>query len=418
MSGDVVVRGGVGGIEARYDDMVTAARCYGAAAAQAAELATDLAARQLDLRGAVTAALDPIGAVESGWAITEAVGALARLSVECATVDAELRGAAAAYLGADRIDNVVEPVEIALARLPAAVGRSVAVGVHTGSVTRGFNEFLTADPDVVSLPIDERGGVRGLAVAGLTAVMPDGTPKVQSVRIDADPDPPRSLHDLLTGLATRNDGKPGEIDVRILSRANGTRAVIVDIPGTKSWSPLPTHDVTSLTTNLRAIRGDTTTYQRGVEDAMRRAGVRTGDDVMLVGHSEGGMVAVNLARAACHTGAFHVTHIVTAGAPLGAIAGELPSRVRVLALENRGDLVPALDAIRNPDRVNVTTVSVDHEHGDVIADHGIAESYVAGAKDVDASDDPSIREVLDSARPFFDATSGETHVFEISRKLS
>ena len=69
-------------------------------------------------------------------------------------------------------------------------------------------------------------------------------------------------------------------------------------------------------------------------------------EVMLVGHSEGGIVAVDAARDAAASGRFRITHVVTAGSPVGDLAGELPTTVQLLALENTADVVPALDNAR------------------------------------------------------------------------
>src|SRR5207244_3061996 len=140
-------------------------------------------------------------------------------------------------------------------------------------------------------------------------------------------------------------------------------------------------------------------------------GVTRDDDVMLVGHSEGGLVAVTAARDAVRSGEFRVTHVVTAGSPIGLTADEVPRGVQVLALENAHDLVPHLDGTTNPDRPNVTTVTGDHACAGIIACHEIGESYrpIAGA--VDASHNASIRTFLSSAQPYLNATEVQTKTF-------
>ncbi|MDT4940907.1 MAG: hypothetical protein QOJ34_996, partial [Pseudonocardiales bacterium] len=175
-------------------------------------------------------------------------------------------------------------------------------------------------------------------------------------------------------------------------------------------------DVTSLTTDGRALVGEQTAYEQGVLAAMHRAGVRPADDVLLVGHSEGGLVAVNAARDAVANGTFNVTHVVTAGAPLGLIAGSLPSSVQLLALENERDVVPHLDGKENPDRVNVTTATTEHGDGTVTGDHAITGAYLPIAADVQASSNRSIRDFLTGADGFFRASSVETRTFQISRR--
>ncbi len=157
-----------------------------------------------------------------------------------------------------------------------------------------------------------------------------------------------------------------------------------------------------------------TTYEAGVVEAMRQAGVRPDDDVVLLGHSEGGMVALNTAIHGA--GGFRVTSVITAGAPVGLATDRVPPGVQVLALENDGDLVPHLDGGRNADRPEVTTVRVAHDSGTVLGNHDLRRSYVPGAADVDASDDPSVRAFLTGMDGVFDADSAETQRFLIARR--
>jgi pimeloyl-ACP methyl ester carboxylesterase len=207
----------------------------------------------------------------------------------------------------------------------------------------------------------------------------------------------------------------GGIDVRMVTLADGSRRVIVDITGTKSWDPLPTGDVTSLTTNGRALVGVRTAYEQGVLLAMRRAGVRRHDKVMLVGHSQGGMVAVTAARDALRSGEFDVTHVVTAGSPVALTVGQLPRRVQVLALENRRDVVPHLDGRANPDRRNVTTATASSGDGTVLGDHAVEGAYVPIAEEVDASRNRSVRDFLDGAGDFFRGTEVRTTTYQVTR---
>jgi hypothetical protein len=138
--------------------------------------------------------------------------------------------------------------------------------------------------------------------------------------------------------------------------------------------------------------------------------------VLLVGHSEGGLVAVNAARDLVNSGEFNITHVVTAGAPLGRIAGSLPDSVQLLALENKRDIVPEFDDRPNPDRVNVVTATTDHGDGTIVGDHDIRGANFAVAADVQASRNRSLQDFLTSADGFFCARSVETHTFQIIRR--
>ena len=107
--------------------------------------------------------------------------------------------------------------------------------------------------------------------------------------------------------------------------------------------------------------------------------------------------------------------MVTAGAPIGAVTGRIPSNVEVLALENEHDLIPHLDGRTNDDRVNVVTATFDRDSRTSADNHSLPISYVAGAADVDASGDPSVRAFLAGAATLFDATEVSTERFVITR---
>jgi pimeloyl-ACP methyl ester carboxylesterase len=273
------------------------------------------------------------------------------------------------------------------------------------------------DPALADVLVGALGLPQALAV--IAHDLPDGSGRVSDEgpdRLGRAATPPRSLADVLAELADRDDdGRSGSIDVRILTLTDGSRRVIVDVTGTKSWDPLPTSDVTSLTTNGRALVGEPTAYEQGVLGAMRRAGVRPDDPVMLVGHSQGGMVAVTAARDAVRRRAFRVTHVVTAGSPIGRTVGDVPGSVQVLALENARDVVPHLDGRANPDRPNVTTVTGRRGNGTVADDHSLGDAYVPLAGDTEAAADRSVRDFLTGADGYFRAVRVETHVYQISR---
>jgi pimeloyl-ACP methyl ester carboxylesterase len=227
--------------------------------------------------------------------------------------------------------------------------------------------------------------------------------------------PPRTVGDLMRALAVRDGGRAGEISVSIVTEADGRQAAIVDIPGTKSWTLAPTADVTSVGTDLRAMAGLDTSYEDGVLAALRAADVGPATDVMLVGHSEGGIIAVNTARDARRTGEFRITHVITAGAPIGDVLGRLPGSVQVLALENERDVVPATDSAENPDEPNITTVTVDDQHDSIVGNHSLDDTYIPEADAVDASDNGSIEQFRHSASRFLNGESVLTHGYLITR---
>ena len=69
---------------------------------------------------------------------------------------------------------------------------------------------------------------------------------------------------------------------------------VVYLPGTDDLATTPWSqdgDVRDLGTNLLLVSGQDNAYQQGILDAMQQAGIRPGQPVALVGHSQGGMEA-------------------------------------------------------------------------------------------------------------------------------
>jgi hypothetical protein len=415
------VRGGSAGIAADSAEIVALAGRFGDTAADTLAAALAVHGYLLDPCLALSALLDPAGYAEFEADLLAALDGYRGLGwagAVCGTIDGELRVAAAAYDGADRLDTMLRDIVAGGVNSGPALAAGLATLARTGNPVDAAEAIVAADPQLSDVLITMIG--LPTLLAATAHEIPDGSGVVVPTGADRTTPaarPPRDLRDVVAGLARRcDDSRHGMIDVRVLAMPDGTRRAIVDISGTKSWDPLPTSDITSLTTNGRALVGERTAYEQGVLAAMHRAGVRAGDDVMLVGHSEGGMVAVNAARDALASGAFNVTHVITAGAPIGRTVGALPSSVQVLALENAKDVVPHLDGRANPDRPNVTTATTNHGDGTIVGDHSVDGAYLEAAADVQASRNRSIRDFLSGAAGFFRARAVVTHTFQIIRR--
>ncbi len=418
-SDPVSVRGGSAGIAADLDEILRMAHRFGAASSNTLASAWHLHGYLADPSLALSAVLDPVGWAEFEGELLfalDGVHGLTWAGLEAGVIDGELRVAAAGYRAADELSGGRDAL-FGVLKLPFALAAAAQELGRTGDPLAAAEAGIARDPELADDVVDILGIPTLLAATA--RILPDGRGVLRNVGVDASAageQPPRQLTDLLVNLARRNgDTHHGEIDVRILTMPNGSRRVIVDITGTKSWDPLPTHDITSLSTNGRALVGERTAYEAGVLAAMRAAGVQSGDDVMLVGHSEGGMVAVTTARDAVASGEFTVTHVVTAGAPIGRTVGSIAPSVRILALENSLDVVPHLDGVANPDTSNVITASSRHGNNTIAGDHDITRSYVPVAADVQVSHHRAIRDFLTSARGYFGAATVQTHTYQVQR---
>jgi hypothetical protein len=145
--------------------------------------------------------------------------------------------------------------------------------------------------------------------------------------------PPRGLADLAQRVPRASAGAP---QVRV-ERYGTTRPVwVVYAGGTVDWSAAATGEPWDLTSNLALVAERDSGSYRAVEQAMREAGVRAGDPVVQVGHSQGGLVAARIAASAD----FNTVAVATFGAPAGQVA--VPPEIPMIATEHSDDLVPAL----------------------------------------------------------------------------
>ena len=214
---------------------------------------------------------------------------------------------------------------------------------------------------------------------------------------------PAGIGDLYAGLADdiAESGLPGRITVSTLrtQSPDGTAAVryIVNLPGMDSCG-LPGHqsdDARDNSGNLRLVGGLQSAYTRGVAKALALAGAPPGATVALVGHSQGGLAAVELADDASFRHAYTVTHVLTAAAPIS----RLPKNPAVdyLSLENAHDIVPRMDGASTVALANLTVVRFSSDTGSVGGNHDM-QLYASAARrlDADAASDADLRRYLGS----------------------
>ncbi|WP_285746503.1 hypothetical protein [Lentzea sp. NBRC 105346] len=328
--------------------------------------------------------------------------------------------------------RVVTAGPLSAAAAAALGGSAIATDVYA-NYGGDWQKWLVDHPGLVDTLIGMSPGMLSHPLVPLdlattldlfAATYPDSDALVTDSRTYGQ-EPPRNLHDLLDGLARRNDSKgfeseldpdPANVDVRVVRDVNGdVTGYVVDIPGTKDWNlPGTQMSANDLGVNVDAMAGNNTVLQKGVEEALRRAGAQdTGAPIMLVGHSQGGIVAAQ-ATGDLIAGGYNVTHVVTAGSPVGRI--EIPGNVQMLSLENRNDIVPHLDAGDNPGSPNRTTVTFDNNSGTVGENHKIPGNYTDAAGNLDKSSDPSVRRFKESATAFTGGFKSETHTYHVARE--
>lgn len=169
-----------------------------------------------------------------------------------------------------------------------------------------------------------------------------------------------------------NDLPDSVVSVEKYAGADGRATWVVTVPGTQLGSPTTPFSMTSNFDLVRGADADSTAF---VLEAMRQAEIPAGEEVVIVGHSQGGMVAMAVATAATGaaagagaTGApggaarYDVRHVLTAGAPVGGAT--LPAGVRGTHVEIEQEGVSQLDGTDNPVGRDRVTVRADLEaHG-------------------------------------------------------
>ena len=151
------------------------------------------------------------------------------------------------------------------------------------------------------------------------------------------------------------DADNGEIaieeHVTIGEDGTQTRSWTVDIRGTQSFA-IGQKGPQDMTTNLQGVGGMDSDQFYAIQEAMKDAGIAPGEAVEFAGHSQGGIMAAQLAADPDVRSRYNVVSVVTAGSPTATIA---PTDVPVLSYENSGDIVPGLDGYATQGD-NVTTV--------------------------------------------------------------
>ncbi|MFM1784898.1 MAG: hypothetical protein RLZZ579_1175, partial [Actinomycetota bacterium] len=178
---------------------------------------------------------------------------------------------------------------------------------------------------------------------------------------------------------------PGQIRIERYQVADINQYVVY-IPGTQV-SSRQTNPLTAIS-NLHAMAGpNRAPSEKAVRDAMKKAGIEKSDRVLFVGHSQGAMVAANIASSRPE---FRVSGLLSFGGPISQ--RELDG-IPTIAFENSGDPVPGLSGATNPLTKDLVTVINDQEFDSILSAHSI-DNYVSSAIAADNSSNPGLVRVI------------------------
>lgn len=235
---------------------------------------------------------------------------------------------------------------------------------------------------------------------------------------------PTDLPSLMQGVSDgyqvgQAPGSNGDIRITRIDNGTGTPAYVVAIPGTESWSPSAGGQPRDLSANLGLVAGNPTAAAESVRMAMDAAGIAPGSPVMLVGHSQGGIIAGQLASDPAFVERYGVTHVMTYGAPIDHM--QLAPGVGVLQVQHGADLVPRLDlgglspTTGFPDRETTVTLDSPGHFWQLATNHSYTE-YASSVRAELATDSQAahiLRDYQSTLAPFLVTPGGTATAVDV-----
>jgi hypothetical protein len=226
--------------------------------------------------------------------------------------------------------------------------------------------------------------------------------------------PPNSITELLDRLwQVSSKGEP-TVGIDFFQTAD-QRTAIVYIPGTQTLGLGDGSNPLDLQSNIVAMQGNgLAASERAVLEAMKQAGIKPNDEVLFVGHSQGGMVAGNLAM---HPAGYIAAGLVTIGAPIAQLK---LTKLPVMAIEHVNDPIPNVSGKVNPLTKNWVTIqrtSLASESDAPMHSHSL-NSYKNTTEKVDSSKSKGISNIKDQLlSQVRGAAAGKAMDFVIAREF-
>lgn len=220
-----------------------------------------------------------------------------------------------------------------------------------------------------------------------------------------------SIQGLLEGSRDAYGYPPGSIGIVRVERPDGSNAWIVHLPGTEDWSTIDSTNPFDMEGNVEGLtaaqnekfKQHAVLIQELIKEALQASGALPGEDVILTGHSGGGIHAAAAVADPAFLADVNVKMIVIAGSPARNM--DVPGGVDVLDLQNEHDIVTAADYGPPPEAPNWVTVTstrpptpVGASGGNVVGEGHSLDNYLNDAAELDRSDDPSVAASRDILR--------------------
>lgn len=382
--GSIAVRGGVGSIRFQWSELSEGAHLLGVLAEELRGILHQAGELQWQLQMLLKSS--EMTSDGTGYAAVDALdgarAALSRCAAEVRDTGQRIESCRLAYAAAEAIAQLA-------AGAAYAAGGMIEHDLHRLIGTANAGHF--AEPSPLSLD----------------RVRADTTVTVEGTAVG-----------LLQRIASLDAEGQGVFEVLQVQRPDGPVFVVV-LPGTQGSSAAATDNPFDPTGIVEAVQYDSAFVADAVDQALGEAGASHGDRVMVVGYSQGGMHATNIAQHPRVAGNYSMELVLTAGSPTGR---EATGDATYLHLEHADDWVHQVDGAANPDERDRVTVTLEGPADDVPAnDKGLGpahklSAYLAGAEAADASVHPSLVATLGVLGTTLGArASAQRHVFRVRR---
>jgi len=304
---------------------------------------------------------------------------LDRVSQLAAALASDCDNAAVSYLSAEskalgmfvRYSDALPLAGQLRGLLTASLGSAAVAGLGTsigGLSLRAMASTVLPNGGEGDLPVVAKRISAAIAGSGAADVPESAAASQVSEFISACP---HSAAELAARLSTLGQAEDPQLRIDAVTTDNG-RYLYVYLPGTQSWS-FGTENPLDMQSNLLAMSGPgLAASEAAAVAALGLVKFSPADKLVLVGHSQGGLIAKNLAS----TYPQQTRGLVTFGAPI--VASGLPS-VPALVFEHSNDPVPALAGLETKYPVHALTIARQFPDAEGLESHHMV-SYVDTAR--------------------------------------
>lgn len=166
---------------------------------------------------------------------------------------------------------------------------------------------------------------------------------------------------------------PEGIKIRTLEKSDGTRSHIVYIPGTQDWIGNSDNAFDGVD-NVSAYVGGETTGMKAALEVLRQQGVTEDEPILLVGHSQGGLIAAGMAADSTIRSKYNISGVLSYGVYVEHF--DVPDDIPVTQVRNSWDPVAEVTNNYQSHMDNLNDVVIDWPDFDAHNDH---EKYAGGA---------------------------------------